>query len=103
LASVEKLKSLDLVTSRENRRKINQSLRSIENLENNLDAIEDFINHQKVFVTHNITNSTLEILNNSNRKLRITGLLKCDGEIYLFPIEQFIMPTFLKKANFSQM
>lgn len=101
LASVEKLKSLDLVTSRENRRKINQSLRSIENLENNLDAIEDFINHQKVFVTHNITNSTLEILNNSNRKLRITGLLKCDGEIYLFPIEQFIMPTFLKKANFQ--
>jgi len=101
LASVEKLKNLDLVTSRENRRKINQSLRSIENLKNNLDAIEDFINHQKVFVTHNITNSALEILNNSNRKLRITGLLKCDGEIYLFPTEQFIKPTFLKKANFQ--
>ena len=101
LASVERLKNLNLGTSRENRRKINQSLRSIENLKNNIDAIEDFMGHQKVFVTHNITNSALEILNNSNRKLRIVGIFKCDGEIYLFPTEQFLLPTFLKKANFQ--
>lgn len=101
LGYIRKIRQLGRSTSKDVRQKINMSLESHANLKKNLGLVSQYLDHLEVYVTHNVADSELTILNNSAQPLLINAIQTCDGTFQNLP-ETFVLSPSFYRPQFLQ-
>ena len=95
--SIDRLLELSKRTSFDVSRKVNMSRLSWINLKRNLSYVERYLKSHKVYVTHVVTDSVLEILYESSFNLKVLGVVDCDNKVYNLSVPKIIQSNFFKK------
>ena len=95
--SIFELSELSRKTSKSVLWKIYSSISEQENLKSNILSIEKYLNYHKFYISHVLTNSTLEVLNESTFAVTVSGVTDCEGKFYQFDTETTVLPNYFKE------
>jgi len=94
--TISEMYELSRKTSKDGLKKIHASMESLENLKFNIAAIEKYLTYHQVYISHVLTNSALEILNESTFAINVVNIKDCEGKFYPLGKVQ-ISPNYLKQ------
>ena len=95
--SIFELSELSKKTSKSVLWKIYTSMSEQEILKSNIISIEKYLNYHKFYISHVLTNSTLEVLNESTFTVTVSGVTDCDGKFHQFDTETKVLPNYFKE------
>lgn len=90
------IRELSKKTSKSILQKLHISQQGFRNLIFNISEVEKYLSYHKIYTTHVITSSSLEILNESSSKLKLIGIKKCDNEFVELDNKITILPNYYK-------
>jgi len=85
-------------TSKDVLNKIHNSMAAQESLKFNISSIEQYLAYHKIYISHVLTSSTLEVLNESTFTVAVMGVKDCDGKFYKLEEKAQISPNYFNKS-----
>jgi hypothetical protein len=96
-ASITKIKALSKKTSKDTLKKTHYSIQGFNDLVFNISEIQKYLDYQKIYVSHVLNSSSIEIINESSSYVTLLGIEKCNNELYEFKEKVHIAPNYFKE------
>ena len=96
-ASIEELEEWSKRSSADITQKIKESDLSINHLYTNISFIKKYLLSHKIYISHLLGKSAIEILNESTFNVMVTSVRDCNNNIFVLDKPKIIPPNFYKK------